>query len=85
MARASREAANGGEARAKGRADGPPLFANHSCWKRLLLQTGLARRHLAADCFWLSRPTFPPPFPQACGGRGLRLSSGTGLPEGNDF
>ena len=74
MARASREAANGGEARAKGRADGPPLFANHSCWKRLLLQTGLARRRLAADCFWPSRPTFPPPFPQACSGRNGLIS-----------
>ena len=80
--RASREAANGGEARAKGRARRPAPFANHSCWKRLLLQTGLARRRLAADCFWPSRPTFPPPFPQACGGRGLRLSSGTGLSGG---
>ena len=47
----------------------PAPFANHSCWKRLFPQTGLARRRLAADCFWPSRPTFPPPFPQACGGR----------------
>lgn len=47
----------------------PAPFANHSCWKGLLLQMGLARRRLAADCFWLLRPTFPPPFPQACGGR----------------
>lgn len=52
----------------------PAPFANHSCWKRLLLQTGLARRRLAADCFWPSRPTFPPPFPQACGGRSGLIS-----------
>lgn len=38
MARASREAANGGEARVKGRADGPPL-----------LQINLAGTDLAAD------------------------------------
>lgn len=38
MARASREAANGGEARAKGRAVGPPL-----------LQINLAGTDLAAD------------------------------------
>ena len=52
----------------------PAPFANHSCWKRLLPQTGLARRCLAADCFWPSRPTFPLPFPQACGGRNGLIS-----------
>ena len=52
----------------------PAPFANHSCWKGLLLQTGLARRRLAADCFWPSRPTFPLPFPQACGGRNGLIS-----------
>ena|GEM_PF-5597411 len=37
VARASREAANRGETRAKGRADGPPLFC-----KSFLLETALA-------------------------------------------
>ena len=44
-------------------------FCKSFLLERILLQTGLARRRLAADCFWPSRPTFPPPFPQARGGR----------------
>ena len=45
----------------------------------------LARRGLTANFFWPPRPTFPPPFPQTCGGGGLGLPSGTGLAEGHDF
>ena len=60
-------------------------FCKSFLLERILLQMGLAGRRLAADCFWLSRPTFPPPSPQTRDGKGLRLSSGTGLPEGNDF
>lgn len=44
-------------------------FCKSILLERILLQMGLARRRLAADCFWPSRPTFPLPFPQACGGR----------------
>ena len=49
-------------------------FCKSILLERILLQMGLARRRLAADCFWPSRPTFPPPFPQTCGGRNGLIS-----------